>query len=105
MKVPSLIENILSIEAKAGEIVANAHAEASAIAKRAEGEIGEAGAKLAAETTARLAALENETNERLQREETLVQSEYEAARAAIEQVADRAVQEYAAKIVAAFLRE
>lgn len=102
--MPSLIESILSIEAKAGDIVANAHAEASAIAKKAEDDIKAAGAALAAETAARLAALEDETNDRLRHEETLVQSEYEAARAAIEKVADRAIQDYAAKIVAAFLR-
>lgn len=100
--MPTLMENILSIEAQASDLVAKAHAEAEASTKRADHDIAVARKKLAAETDARLAALESATEERCARELADVESEFRAACAAIDGVSESVVREHAAKIAAAF---
>jgi flagellar biosynthesis/type III secretory pathway protein FliH len=100
--MPTLIENILSLEAKANEMVANAHGDAEAIAKRADDEIAAAGTKLVAKTDAKRAALEEATEERCKRDLADVESQFQAERAALDGITSTAIQQHAAKIAAAF---
>lgn len=100
--MPTLIENILSLEAQASATVANAQAEAEAIARRADDEIAAARARLEAETKAKLSALEEETNERCRRDVVAVEAQFQAARTAIDAISSNAIQDHAAKIAAAF---
>ena len=100
--MPSLIENILALETNASEIVARAHAETEAIAKRTDNEIAAARAALVAETTAKLAALEQATNDRCRRDLADVETESQAACAAVAGVTSTVIENYAATIAAAF---
>ena len=100
--MPTLIENILSLEARASETVASARVEADAVARRADEQIAAARAKLAAETNAKLAALEEETTARCGRDVSDVETEFQAAYASIDGISSAAIQEHAAKIAAAF---
>ncbi|NUM55848.1 MAG: hypothetical protein HUU46_19580 [Candidatus Hydrogenedentes bacterium] len=100
--MPTLINNILAIEAQATDLVAKAHADAEAMDRRAEAEIASAREKLVAETDAKLAELEAATQERCKRELAGVEAEFQAACAAIDGISDSAIREHAAKIAAAF---
>lgn len=100
--MPTLIENILSIEARASELVAKAHTDAVALGKRADDEIVAVRKALAAETDAKLAALENATEARCKRDLADVDAEYQSACAAIDNISSVTIQEQAAKIAAAF---
>jgi len=100
--MPTLMENILSLEAQASELVAKAHREAESITKRADDEIAAARTKLAADTDARLAALERATSERCTRELADVESDFQAACAAMDGISGPVIGAHAAKIAAAF---
>ena len=103
--MPALIDNILSLEQQANEIVANAQADAKTVTTRAESDISDARKRLSAETDARLSAYSREANERQARELADVESELRASLAAIDGIAPSTIQQFAARVADAFQRE
>lgn len=102
--MPTLIENIMTLESQASDLVAKAHADAETIANRAEDEIAAARAKLTAETDAKLAALGAETDAKCKHDLETVESQSAAECAAIDGISSAAIQEHAAKVAAAFAK-
>lgn len=103
--MPALIDNILSLEQQANDIVAKAHADAKAVSARADCEIEDMRKRLIADTDARLSAYSAETEERRKRDLAEVESELRASLAAIDGIAPSTIQQFAARVAEAFLRE
>ncbi|MDZ4858538.1 MAG: hypothetical protein SGI88_06110 [Candidatus Hydrogenedentes bacterium] len=100
--MPTLIDDILALENQASAVVATAQAQAETIMQQAGHEVASARNALAAETAAKLTALETEINERCRNEEVRAEEDSRLAIANIERAASTAVQQQAAKIAAAF---
>lgn len=98
----SLIEQALSLEKTADEIVANAHAEAKAEEKKAEKEIEQMRAELQAEVGERIAAFRKEAQNRHEQHVAQAGQAAQEAAEAVEGIAEDAIQQQVARIVARF---
>lgn len=103
--MPALIDNILSLEQQANDIVAKAQADAKAVTARAESDIADARKRLSAETDARLSAYAQEANERQARELADVETELRASLAAIDGISPSTIQQFAARVAEAFQQD
>jgi len=98
----SLVEDILSIEKQADQIVADSRAEAVAIEKRAEAEIESIRRNLATETDARIEAYRREAEARCAQDAITIDREARAMLAAVDGIADNLIGKQAERIVARF---
>lgn len=98
----SLVEDILSIEKRADQIVSESRAEAAAIEKEAEAEIESIKRDLAAKTGARVEAYRREAEARGAQDAAVIDREAHAMLAAVEGIAEDLVQKQAERIVTRF---
>ncbi|HRI89046.1 MAG TPA: hypothetical protein PLJ47_05315 [Candidatus Hydrogenedentes bacterium] len=100
--MPSLVENILSLEQRAADIVAAAHAEAKTIEQRTVEEIAVVRARIAADTTRRLSELQKNVELKQQADLQNLAAEFDAACAELAKIAKPAIRAHAARIAAQF---
>lgn len=98
----SLVENILAIEKEASDVVARAHGEAAAIAKRAGEEIAAYRATLAEATERRIAEFRLQAEARHQQDLAQAAAEFSATAEAIEHVPADVLQKQVTFIVNKF---
>lgn len=103
-RMTSLIENIVSLEKRAAEIVADAQDQAKAIELRADEEIAQATDRLIKETDSRIEAHRAESVRRQEAELATVEAEAVAASSAIARITPAVISKYAERVVARLLQ-
>lgn len=98
----SLIEDILSLESQANQLVEDARAKAKGLDKEADAEIRRIQEQVAASVEQRTAAFRADAERKTQDELARAQAEHAQALAGLDRISDAAVQQHAQRVVARF---